>query len=555
MKTAARISSEVALILACARVSLDAEGKERIKALLQRDLDWEFILRVAERHRVTALLFLNLTRANLEAIPPHILNRLANRVCRATAGNLSKAAELLGILDPFAKQGIRGVSFKGPTLSACAYGGLQLREFNDLDIMVRRTDVPVACDILTRRGYRPPPDWSLLSPKMIFSLSSVNAYHFERVSEGFNVDLQWPTRIGFFPLRMNVLLERVEQKLLLGAEVTTFTPEALLLVLCVHATCHEWQKLALACDIAELLRSNPRLDWTWLLKESCASGCRRRVLLGLLLAKRLLGSSLPDIVAAEIQANPAVDSLATQVEEDLFCESRGAPSLWRSYAFTLRAMDGVLQRIRFCLRLGLSPGIADLRALRLPRALFPFYFLIRPLRLIMRHLLLGSADRTGPYVPTPPEVVRKMLDMAKVGPNDVVYDLGSGDGRIVIVAAEKYGAKAVGVEFDEGRFKESSARLLELGLEKCGKIVRGNLFKTDVRPASVVTLYLLPDFNQRLRPRLEKELRPGTRLVSHNYSMDTWKAEQEETVVLADGDSHRVFLYVMPQPAPAASNK
>jgi hypothetical protein len=377
---------------------LDVEGKEQIKALLQRDLDWEFILRVAERHRVTALLFLNLTRANLEAIPPHILNRLDNHVYRTTAGNLSKAAELLGILDAFAKQGIRAVSFKGPTLAACAYGGLALREFNDLDIAVRGTDVPVACDILTTRGYRPPPDWNLLSPKMIFSLSSVNAYHFDRFSfdrfsEGFAVDLHRTMPMRFFPLRMNALLERVEQKLLLGAEVATFTPEALLLVLCVHATHHVWQELVLACDIAELLRTNPRLDWTWLLKESCASGCRRRLFLGLLLAKRLLGASLPDIVAAEIQADGAVDSLGSQVEEDLFCESGGAPSVWRSYAFTLRAMDGVLQRIRFCLRLGLSPGVADLLAVRLPRMLFPFYLLIRPLRLIKRHLLSGSAFR------------------------------------------------------------------------------------------------------------------------------------------------------------------
>ena len=170
-------------------------------------------------------------------------------------------------------------------------------------------------------------------------------------------------------------------------------------------------------------------------------------------------------------------------------------------------------------------------------------------------LNVPDSDRTVPYVPTPPEVVKKMLDMAKVGPNDVVYDLGSGDGRIVIMAAEKYGARAVGVELDEGRFKESSARLLELGLEKRAKIVRGNLFETDVRPATVVTLYLLPDVNQRLRPRLEKELRAGARVVSHNYSMDTWEAEQEETVTSEDGESHTVFLYKMPQPPPAAHNK
>jgi precorrin-6B methylase 2 len=162
-----------------------------------------------------------------------------------------------------------------------------------------------------------------------------------------------------------------------------------------------------------------------------------------------------------------------------------------------------------------------------------------------------ESDRTVPYVPTPTNVVQKMLDMAKVGPSDLVYDLGSGDGRIVIMAAQKYGAKAVGVELDEERFKQSSARLAELGLEKRAKIIRGNFFETDVRPATVVTLYLLPDVNQRLRPHLEKQLRPGARVVSHNYSMDTWKAEQVETVTSEDGTEHTIFLYVMPQPPPA----
>jgi hypothetical protein len=196
-----------------------------------------------------------------------------------------------------------------------------------------------------------------------------------------------------------------------------------------------------------------------------------------------------------------------------------------------------------------------LRAAALTAALCLSLLVLTEGALSQVELKVPESDRTVPYVPTPLEVVRKMLDIAKVGPNDVVYDLGSGDGRIVIMAAEKYGAQAVGVELDAGRFKESSARLTELGLEKRARIVRGNLFETDVRPATVVTLYLLPDVNQRLRPRLEKELRPGARVVSHNYSMDTWQAVQEETVTLEDGESHTVFLYVMPQPPPAASKK
>jgi precorrin-6B methylase 2 len=169
-------------------------------------------------------------------------------------------------------------------------------------------------------------------------------------------------------------------------------------------------------------------------------------------------------------------------------------------------------------------------------------------------LPVPESDKTVPYVPTPPEVVNKMLDLAKVGPNDMVYDLGSGDGRIVIMAVEKYGAQALGVELDEERVKQSSARLVELGLEKRAKIVRGNLFETDLRPATVLTLYLLPSVNQRLRPRLEKELRPGARVVSHDFTIEGWKAEQTATVTSENGSSHTVYLYVLPQPQAAAGN-
>ena len=165
-----------------------------------------------------------------------------------------------------------------------------------------------------------------------------------------------------------------------------------------------------------------------------------------------------------------------------------------------------------------------------------------------------ESDRTVPYVPTPMEVVQKMLDLAKVGSDDVVYDLGSGDGRIVIMAAEKYGAQAVGVELDEQRFKESSALIEERGLGKRAKIVRANLFETDLHPATVLTLYLLPSVNQRLRPRLENELRPGARVVSHNFSMEGWKPDQVVTVNSENNMSHTVYLYHLPQPQAAGKD-
>ena len=131
-----------------------------------------------------------------------------------------------------------------------------------------------------------------------------------------------------------------------------------------------------------------------------------------------------------------------------------------------------------------------------------------------------------PYVPTPQPVVDGLLKLAKVTASDVVYDLGCGDGRIVITAAKEYGATGVGVDIDPQRIKEANANAKKAGVTDKVKFVKGDIFKTDFSNATVVTLYLLPEINLRLRPMLLKQLKPGTRIVSHVFNMGDWKPEQ-----------------------------
>lgn len=151
-----------------------------------------------------------------------------------------------------------------------------------------------------------------------------------------------------------------------------------------------------------------------------------------------------------------------------------------------------------------------------------------------------------PYVPTPMKVVQRMLELAKVSRNDVLYDLGSGDGRVVIMAAQKFGARAVGVELDPQRFRESSARIQKLGLGKRAKIIYGNMFEVNVHAATVMTLYLLPSVNDQIEPKLDKELRSGTRVVSHDFMMNGWDPVKTEQVTDEDGGHHTLYLYVHP---------
>ncbi|MBI3895308.1 MAG: class I SAM-dependent methyltransferase [Acidobacteria bacterium] len=142
-------------------------------------------------------------------------------------------------------------------------------------------------------------------------------------------------------------------------------------------------------------------------------------------------------------------------------------------------------------------------------------------------------------------VVEKMLEITGVTAKDVVYDLGSGDGRVVVLAAQKYGAKSVGVELDRGLARESTEKVQELKLESLVTIIEGDLLKTDLKPATVVTVYLLPSANEQLRPILEKDLASGTRVVAHDISIPGWKATQEETIQV-DGVTHFIYLYRIP---------
>jgi len=150
-----------------------------------------------------------------------------------------------------------------------------------------------------------------------------------------------------------------------------------------------------------------------------------------------------------------------------------------------------------------------------------------------------------PYVPSKPEVVTEMLRMAKVGKDDILYDLGCGDGRIVITAAQLYGTRGVGIDIDPERIAESKENAAQAKVNNLVKFLEEDLFEADFHEATVVSLYLLTSVNLRLRPRLLSQLRPGTRVVSHNYGMDTWKAD-DSSIVMVNEQSHNVYLWIVP---------
>jgi predicted RNA methylase len=152
-----------------------------------------------------------------------------------------------------------------------------------------------------------------------------------------------------------------------------------------------------------------------------------------------------------------------------------------------------------------------------------------------------SPENLAPSIPTPLTVVDRMLEAGHVKASDIVYDLGSGDGRIVIAAAQKYGAKAVGVEMMPDLCRQAQQRIRELGLQDRASIVEGNVFRVDFSPATVVTMYFMTDSNERLRPNLEKYLKAGTRVVSNQFPIKGWRPVSVEHVNA--GMEYTIYVY------------
>jgi len=161
-------------------------------------------------------------------------------------------------------------------------------------------------------------------------------------------------------------------------------------------------------------------------------------------------------------------------------------------------------------------------------------------------LFAQDEERRVPYVPSPNEVVDEMLKAVNLKSSDVVYDLGCGDGRIVITAAQKFGTRGVGVDIDPQRIKEAEENAKKANVTNKVRFVQKDLFNQDLSEASVVTLYLLPDFNMRLRPKLLRELKVGSRIVSHSFDMGDWQPDKTLKV-----DYRTVYMWTVTEKAKA----
>jgi hypothetical protein len=379
------VCPEKRLLVLCARMRMEPAVAQEIRALVARPLDWDYLLSQAAENSLTPLLARNLSVSAADIVPPDQMKRLADATRANTARCLILTAELIKIMDMLQSDGIPAIPYKGPVLAAQAYGDLTLREFDDLDIILRQRDMAKANEIVTSLGYSPRFPW-ILSPGAASSLVP-GEYNYREESRRMMVELHTEVTLRHFPgpPDLDDLARRLVPVALSGHEVETFAPEDALPILCVHGSKDFWERISWIADIAELLQKYPQLDWDTVFRRAESWRAQRMLHLGLALAAGLLDASPPGEILSRVREDRVAASLASEVIQRLLSREQRTLGATERFRFRRRMIQGALAGWHYSIRLAVIPAEEDWLMVRLPRPLAPLYLLLRPLRLLRKY--------------------------------------------------------------------------------------------------------------------------------------------------------------------------
>jgi hypothetical protein len=377
-------SAEYRVLLACARARRDGETTRRLRQLCATPLDWPRVTSTALGHGLMPLVAWQLGQCP-DVVPPATMQGLRDWFQRNAVRNVALAKQLGRLLGLLGAHGIAAIPYKGPALATLAYGDLALRHFVDLDILVRKRDVLPASRALMAEGYRA--HLSLTPAQEAAFLDQHCEYAFGRERNGATVELHWeivPPEFGL-PVEGWRLWDDLRPISLLGCQVLSPPAEDLLVILCAHGSKHLWNRLGWICDVAELIRAHPDLDWARALGRARALGAERMVRLGLTLAAQLMEAELPARVQAQVAADRRTRSLAARIAHWLASGTLPPERSLREARVHLAMRERLRDKLRYARRLAFTGTIEDWEAVPLPRPLFFLYGVLRPLRLVRKH--------------------------------------------------------------------------------------------------------------------------------------------------------------------------
>ncbi len=522
------------LLLRCARAGW-SPAADPLSHILSRDVDWSYLSWSAEAHGILPLLSWHLERCGWTMVPDRVRDSLS-----LTSRENERRASLAS-----AWIGSTAALLESEGIPVLITRGASSRLVSEIDMLVRKPHLAVARQVLVSRGCAnayATPGTTTARERMFVIANHGYVLGAERVDVPIN--LRYSVTPSSFPVSFDIdRMFHGAHRIAVG-DSTILVPSAsdLVLTSCLRGTLHLWKRLSDLVDLAELIGEHNDLDWDALLAHAQRERCSSAVSLGLVLATSRLGVELPARVQERIGRDARANAIARAVSARPFTAARRVPPVGERLRFHLALRDTLGQKIDQCLTVAI-PGPQDAPASAVPAWLDPVYYVVRPLRYavdLVKHLADARPQRPQ-WSGTPIAIVDRMLHLARAAPSDYVCDLGCGEGRILIRAATHFGARGVGVDVDEVRLEEARQQARQQGVGDRVSFERLDAFDADLRSATVVTLTLAPQWNDRIAPKLRAELPPGARIVAVNTDIAGWEPQGVEIVRVGD---HTCRLYL-----------
>lgn len=372
------------IVLATRPVSSPVEIAQ-LHAALDEEIDWSAVVEIAMRHGVTAQVFERLREVAEEEIPPEIADAARTFIERLKARNREFIDELFAILDAFERASIDVIPFKGPLLASLVYRDATVRACRDLDFLVHRGAMVRAISVLRTLGYQGQAD---LTPQQEAAcIGLAGQAEFFRTGGAAAVEPHWafaPSNLGL-AIDYEGLWQRSQAVIFEGRRVRTFAPEDLVIALCIHGGKDEWTKLKTICDLARAVMTFTKLDWRVVVARAEQQRCLRMLLIGILLANRLMGVEFPNEVSTASARTPGALALTKIARARLFADRADGGSIFYVSHFRFWQHDRWLDRLRYVALTMATPRTVHFTMVKLPDQLFFCYY---PIKLLHDYLLL-----------------------------------------------------------------------------------------------------------------------------------------------------------------------
>lgn len=383
-------------MLACARLELEPHDASRARAAIKHGIDWDHFVPLANHHGVLPLIHRHLSTGALDAalIPVAAVAALRDEATRIARRNLMLSGQLATLLRAFATRNIRVVALKGPVLAQQLYGSVALRRFKDLDLLVAEPDVGDAMDAIAACGYARPvslgPDIDALRrhEQHHIALDANSGTHQVELHDCLHPHDDGRRRT------IDLIADRLERIDVFGVTAFVMAPEELLVYLCVHGTRHNWERIEWAASVAQLLRSGRVTDWRR--ANACAQrqASERAFRSGLQVVSALFDTRIPGAVS---RRDRALEASARAIANQRATAPARRANPVECLVHQLRTDTGIRSRITRLWRTLIAPRVNDAIAMPLPRALWPLYYVLRPVRVLVRHM--AGKHRVNPIVP------------------------------------------------------------------------------------------------------------------------------------------------------------